>query len=74
MSLTVFGSVDFLGDRQAYQDLPPHSTEMEIGPNLRVRVLNLERLIQSKEEAGRDRDRAVLPTLRAALKESLRKS
>jgi len=74
---TVFGPVDFLGtigDRQWYQDLLPHSTEMEVGPNLTVRVLNLHTLIQTKEKAGRDRDLAVLPTLRATLRESLRKS
>jgi hypothetical protein len=69
---TVFGSVDFLGtigNHQTYQDLFPHSVEMDLGPNLRVRVLNMERLIQAKEEAGRDKDNAVLPTLRATLKE-----
>jgi hypothetical protein len=47
---------------------------MEIGPNLMVRVLNLDTLIQAKEKAGRDKDNAVLPTLRATLRESLRKS
>jgi predicted nucleotidyltransferase len=74
---TVFGSVDFLGtigDRQWYKDLLPHSTEMDLGLNRQVRVLNLDALIQAKEKAGREKDNAVLPTLRATLRESLRKS
>ena len=42
---------------------------MEIAPDLQIRVLDLETLIATKEEAGRDKDLAVLPTLRATLDE-----
>jgi hypothetical protein len=37
---------------------------------LTVRVLGLAALIRSKIEAGRDKDRAVLATLRRTLEES----
>ena len=36
--------------------------------NIEVFILPLERIILSKESAGRDKDKAVLPMLRAALK------
>lgn len=51
------------------QELLPHSTEMEIGGGLRVRVLDLETLIAVKQELGGDKDRAVLPILRRTLEE-----
>jgi predicted nucleotidyltransferase len=44
---------------------------MKLG-EFRVRVLHLETLIQLKEELGRDKDLAVLPTLRATLAEKRR--
>ena len=34
---------------------------------MNVKVLSLERLIEVKEKAGRDKDMAVLPLLRATL-------
>jgi hypothetical protein len=45
------------------------TAEMEIGGGLKVHVLNLDLLIRTKEETGRDRDRAVLPVLRRTLEE-----
>jgi hypothetical protein len=42
------------------------SIEMELG-DVTIRVLRLERLIQAKEFAGRPKDLAVLPALRATL-------
>ena len=40
---------------------------MTVELGLTVRVLNLETLIAMKEQAGRDKDLAVLPLLRAVL-------
>ena len=40
--------------------------EMELG-DVTIRVLRLDRLIQAKEFAGRPKDLAALPALRAAL-------
>ena len=53
--MTRFGPVDLLGTigkRRSYEALLPHSVEMELGQELRVRVLDLETLIAVKEEVG----------------------
>lgn len=50
-----------------WEDLLPRSRQIEIG-RLTVRVLALEAVIESKEAAGRDKDRAALPHLREALR------
>ena len=42
---------------------------MEIGEGLRIRVLNLETLIQIKEQLHSEKDRAMLPLLRRTLEE-----
>jgi hypothetical protein len=44
---------------------------MQVG-EFRVRVLKLETLISMKEELGREKDLAMLPTLRATLAEKRR--
>jgi hypothetical protein len=70
--LTRLGQLDLLctiGKDLAYEDLLPHSEVMEISENLRIRVLNLETLIQIKEELHGEKDRAVLPLLRRTLEE-----
>jgi predicted nucleotidyltransferase len=54
-------------------DLLPHATEMDVGEGIRVRVLDLETLITTKEEAGQEKDLAALPWLRSALEESRRR-
>jgi hypothetical protein len=75
--MTAFGPLDVLGtigNGRSYEDLLPHATIEEITAELRVRVLDLETLIATKEETGRDKDRAVLPTLRATLTEIRRAS
>src|ERR1035437_917662 len=68
--LTRLGPLDVLGtigSGLTYADLLPHSGEMEIAGGIRVRVLNLEKLIALKEELGREKDLAVLPILRRTL-------
>ena len=71
--MTRFGPLDLLGSTvgdRGYQELLPHTQELEMGEGLRFRVLDLATLIQIKEELGRERDRAVLPILRRTLQES----
>ena len=46
-----------------YGDLKQHAVTIEIG-DVPVRVASLSDVIRSKEAAGRERDRAALPTLR----------
>jgi hypothetical protein len=68
--ITRYGPLDLLGtigDDLGYQDLLPHSTEMDIGGGVRIHVLNLEKLIEIKEELPGEKDRAMLPLLRRTL-------
>ena len=67
---TSCGPLDVLGTigrGLAYEDLLPHTIEMEISEGLRVRVLNLATIIALKEELASGKDLAVLPTLRRTL-------
>jgi predicted nucleotidyltransferase len=69
---TQLGPLDLLGtvgEDRDYNSLLPHTLEVEL-EEVRVRVLNLETLIQLKEQAGRDKDLAVLPVLRQTLEQS----
>ena len=68
--LTDLGGLDVLrsiGDGQTYEDLLSRSSEYEV-EGMRLRVLNLKSIIESKEFANREKDRAVLPILRRTLK------
>ena len=56
-----------IGSGLGYEQLLLHSTEMEIGGGLRIRVLNLETIIETKEQVGSEKDVAVLPILRRTL-------
>ena len=70
-----YGPFDLLGTIGRglnYQDLLPHSIEMEIAAGILVRVLDLETLVAIKEELGGEKDRAVLPVLRRTLAEKRR--
>ena len=74
--LTRFGPLDVLGmigQSRCYDDLLPHTNELEVGEGLRVRVLDLETLIAVKEEVGNERDLAVLPIMRRTLEEKRRR-
>jgi|ERR1022692_2437553 predicted nucleotidyltransferase len=73
--LTSFGSLDVLGTigrGLTYEDLLPHTVEMDIGDGVRVRVLDLETIVAIKEELGSEKDLAALPLLRRTLKEKHR--
>ena len=68
------GPVDVLGAigrGRTYEDLLSDSAAIDLD-GLTIRVLGLAALIQTKEEAGRDKDRAVLELLRQALRGSAR--
>jgi predicted nucleotidyltransferase len=67
--LDVLGTI---GESLSYEDLLESTEELPIGDGFRVRVLNLDRLILVKQEAGRDKDLVVLPILRRLLEEKRR--
>jgi predicted nucleotidyltransferase len=72
---TSAGHLDLLGtigESLSYEDLVERSEEMPIGEGFRVRVLDLDLLITLKQEAGREKDLAVLPILRRTLEEKRR--
>lgn len=72
---TRLGAVDALqviGDGLDFETLLPRSEVYEI-EGLRVRILGLEAIIESKEHADRPKDRLVLPFLREALDEKRRR-
>lgn len=74
---TTYGDLDCLGtvgDAQSYEDLLAKAPEMDLGDGLRVHVIDLPTLIELKEQAGRPKDLAVLPVLRATLAETRRRS
>ena len=56
-----------IGTGLGHEALVPLSEEREIGRDLKVRVLNLETLIEVKEQLGSEKDLATLPILRRTL-------
>ena len=58
-----------IGRGLGYEDLLPHTIEMEIGGGVRVRVLNLATIVALKEELAGEKDLAVLPILRRTLEQ-----
>jgi predicted nucleotidyltransferase len=73
--ITSCGPLDVLGTvgrGLTYEDLLPHTIEMETGGGVRVAVLNLETIVALKEELASDKDLAVLPVLRRTLEEKRR--
>jgi hypothetical protein len=73
---TAFGSLDFIGQLagRRYEQLLPHTVELVLGAGLKIRMLDLETLIEAKAGAGRPKDLAVLPILRQTLAERRRQS
>jgi hypothetical protein len=70
--MTRFGPLDVLGligSGREYEALAPHTVVMEIGGGLKVRLLNLQTLIETKQETAGEKDRAVLTILRRVLRE-----
>ena len=71
---TKHGSLDFIGELsgRGYEQLLTHTVELALGAELRIRLLDLETLIEVKQDAGRPKDGAVLPILRQTLAEHRR--
>jgi hypothetical protein len=66
---TDLGPLDVLseiGDGERYDQLLGFTRVRTIG-SIEVRILGLEKVIETKEAANRDKDRAVLPVLRRTL-------
>jgi hypothetical protein len=73
--ITRYGPLDILGTigrGLGYEDLLPHTIEMEAGGGVRVRVLDLATIVALKEELAGEKDRAVLPILRRTLEQKRR--
>jgi hypothetical protein len=73
--MTKYGPLDLLGSTiggQGYEELLEKTEEVNLGGEIRIKILNLPTLIRMKEQLGRDRDRAVLPILRKTLEEHQR--
>ena len=71
---TTHGALDLLGavaPGLAYEDLVGHTVSLDLEV-ASIPVLELSKLIEIKEAAGRPKDLAALPTLRATLEESRR--
>lgn len=69
---TSCGPLDALGAIDAglsYDDLLPDSEEIRVEPDVSIRILSLRRIVELETAAGRPKDLAVLPTLRATLAE-----
>jgi predicted nucleotidyltransferase len=67
---TEYGPMDVLGsieDELSYEDLLPDTFEFR-SKGMKVRLLNLEKLVELKEKSHRDKDKAVLPILRRTLR------
>ena len=65
------GDLDVLGtieNSTEFDDLIDDTVEIDL-EGIRVRVLELSRVIRAKEFAGRAKDLAVLPVLRATLEQ-----
>ena len=70
---TTHGDLDCLGpigDGIGYDELLERTVTMTLSGGLAMRVLSLPALIEAKERAGRPKDLAALPLLRATLKEA----
>lgn len=70
--MTKAGPLDLLGELspgKGYNALARNAATLTIKENLNVLLLDLETLIKTKEEAGREKDRAVLAVLRKTLEE-----
>lgn len=70
--MTSSGPLDILGtigSGRSYEDLLPLCRDLTVG-DLTIHVLSLAAVIQTKEEIGHPKDRAVLEILRETLRES----
>jgi hypothetical protein len=77
LPITKYGALDVLGEigesgkGMRYEDLLGRTHTIDAG-DVAVRILDLDFLIELKEQSGRDKDKAALPVLRATLAEKKR--
>jgi hypothetical protein len=74
---TTYGDLDCLGQvghQESYEDLVDRAPALELEEGVAVRVIDLPTLIYLKEKAGRPKDLAALPMLRATLAETRRRN
>jgi len=70
--MTKGGPLDLLGEiakGRGYKELLKNTVTLKISEDLKVRLLDLQTLIETKEEAAREKDKAVLAILRRTLEE-----
>jgi hypothetical protein len=70
--ITACGPLDVLGtigEELGYEDLLPHTVELQLGKGVRVRVLSLKKILELKERLPNEKDLAVLPVLRRTLEQ-----
>jgi hypothetical protein len=75
--VTTHGDLDCLGSVGAgrtYEDLLARAPALSLGEGLAAHVIDLPTLIELKQQAGRPKDIAALPVLRATLAETLRRA
>jgi predicted nucleotidyltransferase len=73
---TKHGDLDCLGtvgEGRSYEDLLDRAPELTLLQGVILRVIDLPMLIELKEQAGRPKDLAALPVLRATLAETRRR-
>lgn len=69
--MTRSGQLDLLGvigSGWGYKELLPCAIELEVA-GVKLRVLSLEAVVKTKQEAGSEKDQATLPVLRRTLEE-----
>lgn len=72
--MTKAGPLDLLGTigvGHSYEDLIKYSVELKVG-GLKLRILNLKKLIEVKKETITEKDKAVLPILQRTLEEKIK--
>lgn len=66
------GPIDVLawiGDRRDYRMLLPHAIEMNLDEATTVKVLDLETIIETKEEVNREKDKLHISIIRETIRE-----
>jgi predicted nucleotidyltransferase len=74
--MTEAGPLDLLGtigEGHGYDDLVAQTTEMDLGEDVKARVLDLATLIRIKAETAQEKDKLALMILRRTLEERNRK-
>lgn len=74
--ITSAGPLDLLGEigaGRSFDDLLPNSSVVELHEGLKIRLLDLETLIETKQAVAHEKDLAVLPILKRTLEERKKK-